>query len=123
MDDERKGAFRLKYLETRLEEGPHQGSQDDRGPIAPWWHCGLLVAIIVAASAFGSMHSAKTSVASHHLANYGVTLAWEWALAGLALWGIRLGKTPLRQILGERRRGLHEFFTDVAAAGIFWICS
>ena len=30
---------------------------------------------------------------SHHLANYGVTLAWEWALAGLAYWGIRLRKT------------------------------
>ena len=33
------------------------------------------------------MHSAKSSMASHHLANYGVTLAWEWALAGLALLG------------------------------------
>ena len=73
--------------------------------IAPWWHCGLLIAIIVAASAFGSMHSAKSSMASHHLANYEVTLAWEWALAGLAYWDIRLRKTPLRQILGERRRG------------------
>ncbi len=91
--------------------------------IAPWWHCGLLVAIIVAASAFGSMHSAKSSMASHHLANYGVTLAWEWALAGLAYWGIRLRKTPLRAILGERRRSRKEFFIDVAAAGLFWIFS
>ena len=89
--------------------------------IAPWWHCGLLVAIIVAASAFGSMHSAKSSMASHHLANYGVTLAWEWTLAGVALWGIRLRKTPLRLVLGERRRGLREFFSDVGAAGLFWI--
>ncbi len=62
-------------------------------------------------------------MASHHLANYGVTLAWEWALAGLAYWGIRLRKTPLRAILGERRRGRNEFFTDVGAAGLFWIFS
>jgi membrane protease YdiL (CAAX protease family) len=94
-----------------------------RESIAPWWHCALLVAIIAAASAFGSMRSAKTTMASHHLGNYAVTLAWEWALAGFAYWGIRMRKTPLRQVLGERRRGLHEFFIDVAAAGVFWILS
>ncbi len=69
------------------------------------------------------MHSAKSTMASHHLANYGVTLAWEWALAGLAYWGIRLRKTSLRQVLGERRRDLHEFFIDVAFAGLFWMFS
>ncbi len=96
---------------------------DARTLIAPWWHCGLLVAIIAAASVFGSMQSAKSTMTSHHLANYGVTLAWEWALAGLAYWGIRLRKTPLRQVLGERRRGLSEFLIDLAAAGLFWIFS
>src|SRR5271170_1700778 len=85
--------------------------------IAPWWHCGLLVAIIVAASAFGSMHSAKSSMASHHLANYGVTLAWEWALASVAYWGIRLRKTPLRLVLGEQRHGRREIFIDIGAGG------
>jgi membrane protease YdiL (CAAX protease family) len=95
----------------------------DCAPIAPWWHCALLVAIIAAASVFGSMHSAKSTMASHHLANYAVTLAWEWALAGLAYWGIRLRKTPLRQLLGQRRRGLNGFLIDVAAAALFWIVS
>lgn len=98
-------------------------SVTDRGLIAPWWHCALLIGIIVAASVFGSMHSAKSSMASHHLANYGVTLAWEWALAGLAYWGLRLRKTPLRAVLGERRRGLNEFLIDLGAAGFFWIVS
>jgi uncharacterized protein len=98
-------------------------SSASRAPIAPWWHCCLLIAIIVTASAFGSMHSAKSSMASHHLANYEVTLVWEWALAGLAYWGIRLRKTPLRLVLGERRRGVNEFLIDVAAAGLFWIFS
>jgi uncharacterized protein len=102
---------------------PTQAPPSDRTPIAPWWHCGLLIGIIAAASAFGSMHSAKSTMASHHLANYGVTLAWEWALAGFAYWGIRMRKTPLRQVLGERRRGLHEFLIDVASAAFFWILS
>jgi len=92
-----------------------------RAPIAPWWHCALLVAIIAAASIFGSMHSAKNTMASHHLGNYGVTLAWEWALAGFAYWGIRMRKIPLREVLGQRRPGLHEFLMDVAAAGVFWV--
>ncbi len=69
------------------------------------------------------MHSAKSSMASHHLGNYGVTLAWEWGLAGLAYWGLRLRKTPLRAVLGERRRGRKEFFIDVGVAGLFWIFS
>jgi uncharacterized protein len=59
----------------------------------------------------------------HHLANYAVTIAWEWALAGLALWGTRLKKTSLRELLGERRPGMRAFLTDVAAAAIFWIFS
>jgi membrane protease YdiL (CAAX protease family) len=109
--------------ETQATESllPPQTPPSDRTPIAPWWHCGLLIAIIAAASAFGSMHSAKSTMASHHLGNYGVTIAWEWALAGFAYWGLRMRKTPLRQVLGERRSGLHEFFVDVAAAGLFWI--
>jgi len=62
-------------------------------------------------------------MAGHHLANYGVTIAWEWALAGIALWGTRLKKTPLRELLGERRRGSREFLIDIGAAMLFWIFS
>ena len=102
--------------------GPHP-PHNPRALIAPWWHCGLMVLLIAATSAFGSMHSAKTSMTSHHLANYGVTIVFEWALAGLAFWGIRLRKTPLQQVLGEHRRGLNEFFIDIAAAALFWIFS
>ncbi len=69
------------------------------------------------------MHSAKSTMALHHLANYAVTLAWEWALAAFAYWGLRLRKTPLRQVLGERRRGPKELFIDIAAAAAFWIVS
>jgi uncharacterized protein len=113
----------VSQIETTEDGLQPRRSPGDRTPIAPWWHCALLVAIIAAVSIFGSMRSAKTTMASHHLGNYAVTLAWEWALAGFAYWGIRMRRTPLRQILGERRRGLHEFLIDVAAAGVFWIFS
>jgi membrane protease YdiL (CAAX protease family) len=91
--------------------------------IAPWWHTALLLLLIAATSALGSLHSTKRSVGSHHLANYGITIAWEWALAGIAYWGLRLRKTPLREVLGERRRGASEFFVDLGIAGVFWIVS
>ncbi len=91
--------------------------------IAPWWNTVLLIFLIAATSLFGSVHAGRHTMASHHLANYAVTIAWEWALAGLALWGIRLKKTPLRELLGEYRPGVHVFLTDVAAAGVFWIFS
>ena len=94
-----------------------------RGAIAPWWNTALLVLLILATSVFGSMHVTKRSMAAHHLANYGVTIAWEWALAGIALWGTRLKKTPLRELLGERRRGMREILIDVGAAALFWIFS
>jgi uncharacterized protein len=113
----------VSQTESTEDDAPALTPPGDRAPIAPWWHCSLLVAIIVAASAFGSMRSAKSTMASHHLGNYAVTLAWEWALAGVAYWGIRLRKTPLRQILGERRGGPNEFFIDVAFAALFWILS
>jgi membrane protease YdiL (CAAX protease family) len=93
------------------------------GLIAPWWHTALLLLLIAVASALGSLHSAKNSVGSHHLANYGITIAWEWALAGIAYWGLRLKKTSLREVLGERRRGANEFFVDAGIAGAFWIVS
>jgi len=98
-------------------------AERNRKLIAPWWHTALLLLLIVATSILGSMHSAKSSVSSHHLANYGVTIGWEWALAGIAWWGLRLGNTPIREVLGERRPGAREFFIDAGVASAFWIFS
>ncbi|WP_161557251.1 type II CAAX endopeptidase family protein [Acidisarcina polymorpha] len=94
-----------------------------RSTIAPWWHTALIVILIAATSVLGSLRPAKTSMSGHHLANYGVTLAWEWVLAALTYWGIRLKKTPLRELLGERRPGRKAFLLDVGAAAVFWIVS
>ncbi len=109
----------MNDIEPKQETAP----QTVRGLVAPWWHCCLLTLLIVATSALGSLHSAKNSMAAHHLANYGLTLAWEWALAGFAYWGIRLRRTPLSDLLGVRRRGVKEFFIDVGVAAVFWIFS
>jgi membrane protease YdiL (CAAX protease family) len=91
--------------------------------IAPWWNVVLVIALIAATSVLGSLHASKRSMAGHHLANYAVTLVWEWVLAGIAFWGTRRNRTPLRELLGERRAGLREFAIDIGAAALFWISS
>jgi membrane protease YdiL (CAAX protease family) len=92
-------------------------------PIAPWWNTGLILFAIAASSVLGSQHSAKTSLGKHHLANYAITLGWEWVLAGIAYWGLRLKKTPLRQVLGKKRPGSKEFFIDAGIAAAFWFAA
>jgi membrane protease YdiL (CAAX protease family) len=91
--------------------------------IAPWWNVALIVVLIAATSVLGSLHQSKNSMAGRHLANYGATIALEWVLAGIALWGTRLKKTPLRELLGERRHGARELLIDVGAAAVFWVLS
>jgi hypothetical protein len=108
-----KGAGMIESIESIEASQPVDAPKPNEklGLIAPRWHTALL------------LHSARQSVGSHHLANYGITIAWEWALAGIAYWGLRLKKTPLREVLGERRRGASEFFVDAGIAGVFWIAS
>jgi membrane protease YdiL (CAAX protease family) len=90
-------------------------------PIAPWWHTALLVLLIVATSFLGSKQQGAGLTTHGHVRLYSFTIAWEWLLAGFTLWGIRLRKTSLRQLLGERRRGLNAWLADLGAAMIFWI--
>jgi membrane protease YdiL (CAAX protease family) len=54
---------------------------------------------------------------------YLVTLVWEWLLAALAVWGIRMRKVPLRQLLGKRRSTLSDWRDDFILAFTFWIAA
>src|ERR1700761_2970358 len=74
--------------------------------IAPWWHTILLVVPLLAFSILGSLKPEQQAFGQHHVLQYMLTLAWEWVLAALVLWGIHMRKTPLRQLLGVRRPGL-----------------
>jgi CAAX protease family protein len=89
--------------------------------IAPWWHTVLLLAPILSFSFLGSLRSAHESLNLHHASRYMITLVWEWALAGLTVWGIRLRKISLRQLLGERRPALSDWRDDFVLAFTFWI--
>jgi uncharacterized protein len=105
-------------LPVPAEQGPH-GWQVSPQPVAPWWHTGLLMAIIVGVSVLSSIHA--PSLGTHHLSHYGFTLAWEWILAVFAWWGIRLQNISVRQLVGEWRAGAKAWMADFGAALIFWL--
>ena len=90
-------------------------------PIAPWWHTAILVVIILGVSTLSTIKSKTASLAGHHFERYALTIAWEWVLALIAWWGIRLRRTPIREILGTRRSGIREWFRDFGIALAFWI--
>jgi CAAX protease family protein len=89
--------------------------------IAPWWHTVLLLTPVLGFSLLGSLHPSHHALSERHTTQYIVTLLWEWALAALAVWGIRIRKIPLRQLLGKRRPALRDWRDDFALAFAFWI--
>jgi len=89
--------------------------------IAPWWHTVLLIIPLLAFSILGSFRPTNHALSQHHIAQYLVTLAWEWILAALVLWGIRMRRVPLRQLLGRRRPRLSDWRDDILFAAAFWI--
>jgi uncharacterized protein len=89
--------------------------------LAPWWHTVLLLAPILGFSLLGRMRPAQHTLSDHHTTQYAITLVWEWVLAALVVWGIRMRKIPLRQILGERRPTLRDWRDDFVLASSFWI--
>ncbi|MFZ0662971.1 MAG: type II CAAX endopeptidase family protein [Acidobacteriaceae bacterium] len=91
-------------------------------PVAPWWHTAILVAVILGISVLSTLQSrSAASFSGGHLKRYAITIAWEWILALIAWWGLRIRRTPVREILGERRRGAKEFARDFGIALVFWI--
>src|SRR6185437_14643117 len=91
------------------------------GAVAPWWHTGILVVIIVGVSALSAIHSKAVGLGASHIKRYALTIAWEWALGLFVWWGLHMRRTPLREILGLRRAGFREWARDFGIALIFWI--
>lgn len=102
---------------------PTEISEDATLGIAPWWHTCLLLAPILIFSLLGSLKPAHHALSQLHVAQYSATLAWEWILAALVVWGIRLRKTALRQLLGVKRPALRDWRDDLLLAAAFWIGS
>jgi uncharacterized protein len=91
--------------------------------IAPWWHAALLVAFLLSVSVLTGIESKAGGFSAGHVRRYLFGIVWEWLLAALAWWGIRMRHVPVRQLLGRRRRGWKMWARDFGVAMIFWIIS
>ncbi len=100
-------------------------------PVAPLWHTVLILIPLLATSIGGALTHhwtgplTRNMVSQHHshILMYAVAALWEWFLLALVLWGARLSGTSLRQLLGVRRDGAVEMWTDFAIAIGFWLSS
>ena len=97
--------------------------------LAPVWHTALIVLLAATASIAGarSMKHLVGTARTNNLPSYFASMAMEWALAGIVLWGLHLRRTPLREVLGEkstsRQSDLPEWLIDAGAALVFWLVS
>lgn len=99
--------------------------------IAPLWHTAIILALLFGMSAINALTHHFAGPLPHqpgtqhrtHFVMYGATLCWEWVLFALVYWGLLLRRTPLRQLLGVRRQGAVEVWTDIAIALGFWFAS
>lgn len=143
MDDKLPSHEALRDAGTLQATGPGiptdahthaQSATPSPARIAPLWHTLVLVLVLLVVSLANAHllpHVARPpapagAVAGRHgsrLLTYAVTLLWEWLLLGFAVWGLRMRRTPLRQLLGVRRSGAMEWWTDIAIASGFWFAS
>jgi hypothetical protein len=120
-----KRAQEMKGTEGMTTIEPPQAANGqvygEGGLLAPWWHTALMVLLIIGLSVAGVRQLHRFGDQPLRLvANYSLTIAYEWILAALALWGIHMRKVPLRQLLGERRPGIRAWWTDIGVALGYW---
>jgi uncharacterized protein len=106
---------------TQPTPGGAEGT-DEVGLLAPVWHTALMVLLILGLSLAGVRQLRNMGNHPLHLvANYSLSIAYEWILAALAVWGIHLRRVPLRQLLGEYRPGVRAWFHDIGIALAYWV--
>jgi uncharacterized protein len=115
----------MKGTEAMTTTEPPQAiseqTHEPGGLVAPWWHTALMVALIIGLSVAGVRQLRSFGNQPLHLtANYILTIAYEWILAALAMWGIHMRGVPLRQLLGEQRPGARGWLADIGVAFGYW---
>ncbi len=89
--------------------------------LAPWWHTGLLIIVLLVASLNGTR--GRHPLGTHSkLPLYLWGMAWELILLAFTWWGIRK-RTTLRALIGGRWTNLEEFMRDLFLATAFWLCA
>ena len=91
--------------------------------LAPLWHTALILLLLLGVSLMNVLTRHMAAQSRSQYAVYSLTLVWEWIMLALVHWGLLMRGTPLRQLLGRRRPGAAELWTDIAIALGFWFGS
>jgi membrane protease YdiL (CAAX protease family) len=96
--------------------------------LAPIWHTGMIIAIVLTNSFFTARITGKltphdvTSVSEKgRILQYAFTIGIELILLGLVWIGLRISGTKLRELIGGRWPNAEAFFMDVLIAAGFWV--
>ena len=96
--------------------------------MAPWWHTGLLLLILLVVTLFGMWSQSRSnsggSIASTHtgiVPLYLSLIVMEWALFLFVRFGLRKGGTSVSELLGGRWGDWRSIARDFAIAIPFWI--
>jgi membrane protease YdiL (CAAX protease family) len=94
-----------------------------RPAVAAAWHTALLIAVIVAWSAWGYFGAARMRGAphAHRVPMYVLTILWEWSVVAYIAWGVHRNGTSMGELIGGRWNSAADFLKDAAIAAGFWI--
>jgi membrane protease YdiL (CAAX protease family) len=110
--------------EVQFRESSATGHSADSGPVAPWWHTLLFIALLLGTSLTGAVTTrALKGHETHRALNYSLTIAWEWLLAVFVWWGLRMRRVPIRRLLGARRPAATAWLADAIIAILFWFAA
>jgi membrane protease YdiL (CAAX protease family) len=94
-------------------------------PVASAGHTAGVLTILASFAGWGAFNAGRMRAtgASHHLALYLQTLAFEWLLVAFVLWGVRREGASPTAVLGNRWSSLRDFARDLRVAAVYWIVS
>src|SRR5947209_1406688 len=91
--------------------------------IAPIWHTGLFLLSIVGITVWSAYRHGLPSFGGSRANSYLIAIISEWLLLALAIWGIRLGGIPVRNVIGGRWSKASEFLLDLGIGFAFLLGS
>ena len=97
---------------------------NERRLVAPLWHTVILVVVVVGISATQAIQQRNLGALQlkSRLPLYFTQIAFELILFGYVwLLGLKLTRTPVREIIGGRWANLRDFVRDVGVALGFWL--
>ena len=103
--------------------GPPTEAEPQRPPFWQYGYTVALVGLMLFMSYSGADKQGEFAKRFGHMVFYGVTIATELVLLGLAYLGMRFARMRLREVVGGRWNTSEDFLFDLAVAFGFWILS